>query len=146
VTNTGAMTAPANFFRLLNATQEERDLTPCVAPKDTHHTWVALLRGGDITGPIAFIDHGGITTCLGEDYKWKPNGSNYEGIAVFDIIATLDLTAVGAKLVRLQSAVETARDTFQWYGDMHAAKPDETKAQRNYTLAAQMAAALEVNT
>jgi hypothetical protein len=94
-----------NFFYLLDTKQDERDLAPCVAPEDTHHTWVALLRGGDITGPIAFVDHGGITT-FGGDFDWKPSGESSEGIAMFDIIATLDLTATGSNIAELKAGVD----------------------------------------
>jgi hypothetical protein len=42
----------------------------------------------------------------------------------------------------LVAALEEARGVFQHYGDLHAAKPDPVKAQRNYDLAAKMTAAL----
>jgi len=43
----------------------------------------------------------------------------------------------------LIEALEKARDTFRHYGDLHAAKPDEVKAKRNYDLADEMDAALK---
>lgn len=42
----------------------------------------------------------------------------------------------------LVAALEEAERTFRWYGDLHAAKPDAEKAQRNYDLADRMAAVL----
>lgn len=39
-------------------------------------------------------------------------------------------------------AIKLARDTFQRYGDLHAAKPDDHKATANYLLAAKMEEAL----
>lgn len=39
-------------------------------------------------------------------------------------------------------AIRLAESTFRAYGDHHAAKPDDEKAQRNYQLAEQMRAAL----
>ncbi len=43
----------------------------------------------------------------------------------------------------LSGAVMLAEQTFQQYGDLHAAKPDMIKANRNYELAHQMRAALD---
>lgn len=43
---------------------------------------------------------------------------------------------------RLRPALEQARDTFLRYGDLHKAKPDMEKAQRDYDLAALMDLAL----
>ena len=43
----------------------------------------------------------------------------------------------------LIEALVKARDTFNWYGDMHAAKPDMEKAKRNYDLRDEMNAAIE---
>lgn len=47
---------------------------------------------------------------------------------------------------RLREAVEKARMTFNRYGDLHAAKPDEAKAARNYELADEMDRALNKDT
>jgi hypothetical protein len=47
-----------------------------------------------------------------------------------------------ARAELLAVTAQYAADTFQKYGDMHAAKPDPVKAKRNYDLAAEMRAAL----
>lgn len=55
---------------------------------------------------------------------------------------SLALATRDTEIARLRAALETARDTFTHYGDLHAAKPDETKAERNYNLARIMNVAL----
>lgn len=40
------------------------------------------------------------------------------------------------------AALEKAEATFRHYGDLHAAKPDEAKAKRNYDLADEFRAAI----
>lgn len=52
------------------------------------------------------------------------------------------LTASQAREARAVEAITEAEKTFRWYGDLHAAKPDEAKAARNYELADRMKAAL----
>lgn len=52
------------------------------------------------------------------------------------------ISALEAENARLRDAVIKARDTFSNYGDLHAAKPDTVKAQRNYDLRDEMATAL----
>ena len=52
------------------------------------------------------------------------------------------MLAAAMRVAVLEKAVRNARDVFQNYGDLHAAKPDAVKAQRNYDLAAKMSAAL----
>jgi len=53
-----------------------------------------------------------------------------------------ELPTLRARVGELERAVTKARDTFRHYGDLHAAKPDEVKAKRNYDLADEMQAAL----
>jgi hypothetical protein len=50
-----------------------------------------------------------------------------------------------AQIVALKLALKEARDVFQHYGDLHAAKPDPVKARRNYDLAERMQAAINAN-
>lgn len=49
---------------------------------------------------------------------------------------------LAAENARLREAVALARDTFGHYGNLHAAKPDNEKAERNYALRNQMVTAL----
>ena len=44
----------------------------------------------------------------------------------------------------MAEALEEAAKTFRHYGDLHAAKPDPMKAQRNYEMADKMLAALQL--
>ena len=44
----------------------------------------------------------------------------------------------------MAEALEEAERTFRHYGDLHAAKPDPVKAQRNYEMADKMLAALRL--
>lgn len=44
--------------------------------------------------------------------------------------------------LRLRAAVKEAAEQFRWYGDLHAAKPDDEKAKRNYDLEEKMLDAL----
>lgn len=53
-----------------------------------------------------------------------------------------ELSTLRARVAELEAALIEARDTFRHYGDLHAAKPDMVKAQRNYDLADRMEAAL----
>lgn len=70
-------------------------------------------------------------------------------VARFEIQASLieqrdaRIAALEGEVARLREAVTEARDTFRHYGDLHAAKPDPVKAQRNYDLAARQDAALK---
>lgn len=48
-----------------------------------------------------------------------------------------------ARIRSLEAELAEARDVFRHYGDLHAAKPDPVKAQRNYDLAAKIEAALK---
>jgi hypothetical protein len=63
---------------------------------------------------------------------------NYEYAALIAAAPTL-----AAEVLRLREVVELARDTFIRYGDLHAAKPDDAKAQANYNLAEIMGQALK---
>ena len=64
--------------------------------------------------------------------------------SLLDKMPPADMQAVAdGELERLRAAVKLAEDTFKWYGDLHAAKPDMEKAYRNYELAQHMATALQ---
>lgn len=56
------------------------------------------------------------------------------------------IEAAADEIERLRAAVALADNTFRWYGDLHAAKPDPEKAKRNYDLANKMASALSGHT
>ncbi len=58
------------------------------------------------------------------------------------ITAALEESGLVEENARLREAVEKARLTFNRYGDLHAAKPDEAKATANYKLADEMDRAL----
>jgi len=53
-----------------------------------------------------------------------------------------EMTSIEAVHV-LRKALTKARDTFLYYGNLHAAKPDLEKASRNFDLAKEMQAALD---
>ena len=52
------------------------------------------------------------------------------------------IDALEAENARLREFVAKAEAVFRWYGDLHAAKPDMDKAQRNYDMAGAARAAL----
>lgn len=53
-----------------------------------------------------------------------------------------EIIALQRENARMRGAVKEARDVFRHYGDLHAAKPDLAKADRNYNLASRMNAVI----
>lgn len=75
----------------------------------------------------------------------KATIANLEGIIALrnNAEALLDrIDEQDARIAAMTDALNKARLTFSHYGDLHAAKPDPVKAQRNYDLADEMLAAL----
>lgn len=70
----------------------------------------------------------------------------YSGPMRAAITAAFEASGLVEENARLREAVEKARLTFNRYGDLHAAKPDEAKAARNYELADEMDRALNGET
>lgn len=56
------------------------------------------------------------------------------------------ITEARKRIAELETGLIIARDTFDHYGDLHAAKPDPVKASRNYELAKQMGALITPTT
>lgn len=56
--------------------------------------------------------------------------------------AALKASGLAERITELEKSVKIAEDTFKWYGDLHAAKPDMEKAARNYELADEMSRTL----
>lgn len=115
-----------------------------VAPVEGHY---ALLRNGMVVLIQKYYHSGSmpIFEALGQ-FRFFETGKSVWNDPDFEIIATIspaDMQAIASgKVERLQEAVILARDTFNHYGDLHAAKPDDHKATANYKLAAKMNAAL----
>lgn len=87
-----------------------------------------FVRG--LRGFAAFVRNGGIEA---EDVEMV--AKRFEGAAA-------EIDRLRAESERLCAAVRAAQARFTEYGDLHAAKPDEVKAQRNWDMAQQMYDAL----
>ena len=70
-----------------------------------------------------------------------PPGIRADEIAATAVIAR-EFEALEAENARLREAVRRAEAVFTHYGELHAAKPDPVKAQRNFDLAEAMRTAL----
>jgi hypothetical protein len=76
-------------------------------------------------------------------YAFDPTVSELtKALQVLDNMPLKSLSDLPEWLSVKNEALKKAMNTFNWYGDMHAAKPDPEKAKRNYDLAVEMEKAL----
>lgn len=84
--------------------------------------------------PVRDPESGAVMVCAGD-------GHRYGLVACVFRAADARLIAAAPTMAE---ALEEAERTFRHYGDLHAAKPDPVKAQRNYEMADKMLAALQL--
>lgn len=84
-----------------------------------------------------------------DDQKNFPGSSEVDGVCVGEHVpssianeAATKIATQAARIEMLEETVRFAEQKFREYGDLHAAKPDMVKAQRNYDLADQLRNAL----
>jgi len=70
-----------------------------------------------------------------------------EQVSYWNAAETMEANAllIAAAPTMLGDLIEAER-MFRWYGDMHAAKPDAEKAERNYAMADRLAATIALAT